>query len=145
MLSRTDEQLSATVSHRSHRFDTVHHEVDNHLLQLHSISQHRQDIGGQLHPQHHAIFLYFTLYQTNNLLNDFVNIQTHLLGATFLDQGANPPDHIAGALPVPDNALYCLPRFLQVWSPACEPPQTGVGVGYDGGEWLIDLVSNGGR
>src|SRR5262249_25025954 len=88
---------------------------------------------------------YFTLYQANNLLNGFVDVQGGLLGAIFLDQGANPPDHIAGALPVPDNALYCLPRFLQVWSPACEPPQTGVGVGYDGREWLIDLVSNGGR
>jgi hypothetical protein len=61
------------------------------------------ETNSQFHPQQHTIFLYFTMYQTNNLLNEFVNVHRPLLGATFLDQRANPPNHVARPLPVPNN------------------------------------------
>src|SRR4029434_878707 len=50
MLTRTDEQLSRSIGHRCHSFDTVHNEVENDLLQLHPIPQHRRKITGQVHP-----------------------------------------------------------------------------------------------
>src|SRR5437660_12495983 len=68
-----------------------------------------------------------------------------LLGSTFLDQGANPPDHITGSISVPGNARYRRPSLIQVWNGAREPAQTGVGIGYHGCEWLIDFVSDRGR
>src|SRR5262245_54507497 len=68
-----------------------------------------------------------------------------LLSGTFFDQGANPLNHIARSLAVAVNACYCLPRLIQVWNGSREPTRTSVGVGYDGGERLVDLVSNRGR
>src|SRR5262245_36656130 len=113
--ARADEQLSATVGYRCHRFDPVHHKVEYHLLQLHPIAKNTRKIRSQFHPQHHAIFLYFSLYQTNNLLNDFVDVQRGLLGATFLDQRANPGDHVASAISVPENVSQGDPCFFEIW------------------------------
>src|SRR5262249_58644498 len=59
------------------------HQIQNDLLQLHPITQNTRQISSQFHPQHHAIFLYFTLYQANNLLNGFVDVQGEACSVPF--------------------------------------------------------------
>src|SRR5215468_11312417 len=63
----------------------------------------------------------------------------------FLTRARISVDDIACSLSVSVNACYRLPRLIQVRHGPREPTQTGVGIGHDGGERLVDLVSNRGR
>lgn len=46
-----DNRLSRSIIHRGHRFDSVHHEIENDLLQLHAVSENRRETGGLFPPE----------------------------------------------------------------------------------------------
>ena len=46
-------------------------------------------------------------------------------------------------MPVADDPAQRVPRLGQIRRFVAEPAQTGIGVGHDRGERLIDLVGNG--
>jgi len=92
---RLDEQLSRAIPHRGHRFDPVHHEIENDLLQLHAVSEDRREIGGKFQPQRHAFSSGVIPRQQNDLLNGLVNIQLRFLCLGFLHERANSGDYLA--------------------------------------------------
>src|SRR5438093_5383906 len=112
MLTRTNKHLPRSVRDSIHGFDTVHHQIKNHLLQLDTIAQYAGETGSQFHLQHHAGFLYFAVSQTDNLLDGFVNVQKRLLSVAFFDQCADASDHFASPVAVSDNSRYRFPRLV---------------------------------
>jgi hypothetical protein len=48
------------IGDRRHRFEAVHHEVDDHLLQLNAIAEHRGQCGRQFRPQRHPLVQSFS-------------------------------------------------------------------------------------
>ena len=108
----SNHHLPRSIRDRIHGFDTVYHQIENHLLQLDPIAQYAGKIDSQIHLQHDAGFLYFALRQTHNLLDDFVDIQKRLLGVAFFDQCADASDDIASAVAVSDNTRYRVTRLV---------------------------------
>ena len=81
----------------------------------------------------------------DNLVNDVVDVQPGFLRVGFLRERAHPPDHLARPVRIPDHALHGDSCLIQVRGLACKSSQAGITVGDDGGERLVDLVSDGGR
>ena len=89
-----------------HGFDTVHHQIENHLLQLDSIAQYRRDIGGQVHSYRHSFSHRFILHQNDDLLNGFVNVEPHFLCIGFLYERSNARDDLTRPIAIADNAAH---------------------------------------
>ena len=68
--------------------------------------------------------------------NDVVDVQPGGLRIGLLRERANPLDHRARPVAIPDDELHSGPCLRQVRHRAGEPPQTGIAVVDDGGEWL---------
>ena len=54
-LAGLDHQLARAIRDRLHGFNTIHHQVDNHLLQMDPISHDRGQGRGQLQLQRHQV------------------------------------------------------------------------------------------
>src|SRR5207244_4385725 len=68
--------------------------------------------------------------------NDVVDVQPGGLRIGLLRERANPLHHRARPVAIPDDELHGRPCLWQVRHRAGEPPQTGIAVVDDGGEWL---------
>jgi hypothetical protein len=51
VLVRSEHQFARTIRDRLHRFDAVHHQIDEHLLQLDPVTKHRRQRRRELEPQ----------------------------------------------------------------------------------------------
>ena len=102
----SNKQLPRSIRDRIHGFDTVHHQIKNHLLQLDSIAQYRRDIGGQVHAYRHSFSHRFILHQKDDFLNGLVNVEPHFLGIGFLYESSNARDHLACPIAIADNAAH---------------------------------------
>ena len=113
-------------------------------MQLDSIAQYRRDIGGQVHSYRHSLSHCFILHQNDDLLNGLVNVEAHFLCIGFLYERSNARDHLTRPITIADNAAHGVPRFVEVWGRRRKPAQRGIGVCDDGGERLVDFMSDGG-
>ena len=140
----SNNHLPRSIRDRIHGFDTVHHQIKNHLLQLDSIAQYRRIIVGQVHSYRHSFSHRVILHQNDDFLNGLVNVEAHSLGIGFLYECSNARDHLTGPIAVAENAAHGVPRFIEIWGRCGKPAQKGIGVCDDGGERLVDFMSNGG-
>src|SRR3984893_16525413 len=53
VLMRSDHQFARPIRDRLHRFDAVHHQIDDYLLQLDPIGEDYGQSGCELNPQRH--------------------------------------------------------------------------------------------
>jgi hypothetical protein len=70
---RLDSDLARPI-HVFHRVDAVHHEVHQHLLQLHAISHDPGKIFRKLRPDGYGMCRCLAPQENDHLLNDFVYI-----------------------------------------------------------------------
>jgi len=83
-----------------------------------------------------------TLHQRDGLPHDVIDVERHLLKAGLVRERPDAPDHLACPIAVVDNPFHRAARCVQVGSFAAEPAQTGLGVGDDGGERLVDFMGD---
>src|ERR1700683_4821827 len=81
VLARSDHQFARPVADRLHGFQAIHHQIDNHLLQLDSITQDLGYSRGQLRPQRHLVADQLTLHERDDLPDDVIEVERRLLNA----------------------------------------------------------------
>src|SRR6516164_6329196 len=139
---RSDDELSRTVLYCAHGFDAVQDQVQNHLLQLNTVARYGRETSGQLHSQYNLISLHLAPREDDNLSNSLVDIQPFLCGASFREESSNPPGHVAGSIPITDDAANRFAGFGEVrWIPG-QPAQRGIRVGHDARQGLINFVGD---
>src|SRR5215813_4876267 len=107
--SSADQHLSRPIVRPAHGFHGIDNQIEDHLLQLYSISQDERHITRKLSLQGHVIPFDFTARQGDNLHYDFVDVQPVLSWWRFLCQGANPADDFSGPTGISDDELDRLP------------------------------------
>ena len=142
---RSDDQFPRPVRHRPHGFHAVQHQIQEHLLQLDAIGQHRWEVGRQVGFQRYPIAAHLAFGQGDDLPDNVVDRKPHFLWLGFPHERANPRDHLARSVPIPDHAPHRFPCLIEVRRIAGEPAQAGIAVRDDGGERLIDFMGDGGR
>ena len=61
VLTGSNEHLPRSIHDSLHSFDTVHYQIENHLLQLDSIAPYPGQAASEVHHQHDAGFLHFAV------------------------------------------------------------------------------------
>ena len=89
-----------------------------------------------------CFFLHLIARRSKDLADRFVDVEPVLAWRCFPGEGANPRDDFAGAMAFFDDAGEGLARLIEVRRLAGEPAQRGAGVGDDGGERLINFMSD---
>jgi hypothetical protein len=74
VLLRSNKHVARPIRDWRHRFKSVHHQVDNHLLQLDPIAEHRRQCGREFRPQRYPLAEHLTLLQGNSLADDIVDV-----------------------------------------------------------------------
>ena len=144
-LSGADQQLSRPLADAAHRFDGVDDQVEDHLLQLDSISLNERQALRELRLHRDAVLHHFASGQGNDLEDRFVDLQAILPWGRLLDEGTDPADDVAGSLAVLDDATERLPDLLQIRRLGAKPAQGGIGIGDCRRNWLADFMGNRGR
>ncbi len=128
-----------------HRIDAVEHQVQQHLLDLHPISQQRRQALRNVDQQCDALPLYLAVCQRHDLSDGIGHADPLLVSGRTLRQGAHPHDDVACAVRVTDHAVDGLPGLFQIDRLGGQPALTGITAGDNGRQRLIDLVGNGRR
>ena len=115
------------------------------MLQLNPIGEDGREIGVQHHIEGHVLTRRVAVEQAKHLPNDLVEIEPHSLNGRPLEQGAHSSNDLAGVLAVLDDPFCGLHGLGKVRRRRGQPSQAGVSVGDDGGQRLIDFMSNGRR
>src|SRR4030095_5581409 len=121
-------------------FRALDDQIQNHLLQLNSISAHERQTTGELAFQKNVALACFALGYCNNLDNNFVEINQIIPRRSLFHQRANSPDDLARPITVLDNTFNGLPRLNKIRLGAPEPPQTSVTVCDYRSKRLVNLV-----
>ena len=105
-------QLPPAVADRCHGLDAVHDQVQQHLLQLDPVAQHRLRAGGQIRVQHDAVPLQFAAGENQHLLNGVADVEAGQLQSGFLGQRPQTADHVArrGAVALDARERGCAHR-----------------------------------
>src|SRR5437868_11610330 len=77
-----------------------------------------------------------------DLQDKVVDSDRHTLLAAPLEHGANTVDHLAGTMPLGDDAAECGARLLEVGRRSCEPAQARIGIDQNGSQGLTDLMGD---
>src|SRR6266702_1467716 len=103
ILLRRDEQLSRSLGDAAHRFDGVHDQVEDHLLQLDSISLNRRQCIRELRPHRHVVLQRFAVRQSNDLEDRFVDLEEILPWWRLLDESTYPADDVDRPMAILDG------------------------------------------
>src|SRR5919198_1801510 len=76
----SDHQLPRPLHDSAHGFAAVHHQIQEHLLELDAIAQHGRQIAGEFRVQPDPIALHLMVHQRDNLFNDVVDLEPLRLG-----------------------------------------------------------------
>ena len=125
---------------RLHRFNTIHYQIDDHLLQLDPIGQDDGQGWRQLDPPANMARGQFALNQRYDLINDAVDIERLFLRLGVLSQRADASDHFGRPVALLDNPFRSLACFVQIWSAPIEPAQAGSRGVDDRGERLVHFM-----
>src|SRR6185312_5895167 len=83
------QQLSCRLVCGSDGVNSVHHQIQHDLLQLHTVSHQVGQIAGQIQTDRYMLLLCFRPNKRHQLLNDIVAVEPILDGSFFLKQSAN--------------------------------------------------------
>src|SRR3984893_772022 len=112
--TRVDQQLARSLADLAHRFDGVHDQVQDHLLQLDSISPDARQTVRELGLQQDAMPPHLAPCQGDRFEDRFVDVQAGLPRRELLDEGANAADDFAGLIACLDDMIECIPDLLEV-------------------------------
>jgi hypothetical protein len=87
-------------THILHRVDAVHHEVHQHLLQLHAISHHLREVCRDCRPNGYTALSGLGVQEQCHLSNQFVDIDHLPLQRPLLEGQADAFDDVARTLSV---------------------------------------------
>src|SRR5215510_9087222 len=127
-----------------HGLDRVAHEVEQHLLDLHLVGEHKLDRRIELELDAYAVILRADQGQGAGLLDQLAEILDAALGLAAGDEIAQPADDLPGA-----QRLF--PRLVHrvvhhdgaLVGGAFEQAPRAFQVVGNGGQWLIELVRQG--
>src|ERR1700722_8645355 len=97
VLPRSDHQDARPLRDRLHGFDTIHYQVDDHLLQLNPITEDLGESRRQLHSQGYPLTDELTLYEFDYLRDETIDVDQRLLNVRFFHQRPDTPPHLACA------------------------------------------------
>ncbi len=129
----------------AHRFDGVHNQIQDYLLQLDAIASNERQALCELCLQRDAIAQQLASCHPDDLEDRFVDVQLISPWRGLLDEGAYAADDLAGSIAVLDDRIEGLPDLLEIRGLHGEPAQSGVGVGDHRGNRLVDFMGNRGR
>src|SRR5208337_1235121 len=135
-----DHQFSCPVTYFAHRFDSIHDQVQDHLLQLHLIAENRKNVIPKPRSDNHGVSLRFVANEAEDFADGFVQVQLFSRRYGLLCQGANPGDDFTGSLPVADDPAGGFPGFLQIRHISGQPAQTRAAATHNAREWLVDFM-----
>src|ERR1700689_3058162 len=106
VLAGMDHQFARSVRDRLHGFQAIHHQIDNYLLQLDPITQDHWYSRCQLRPQRHLVADQLTLHQRDDLPDDVINVEWHLLNAGLVRERPDAPDHVTCPIAFLDDPIH---------------------------------------
>jgi hypothetical protein len=86
--------------HISHRVDAVHHEVHQHLLELHAISHDLREVCSEFRPNEYGEFRCLAVQEKHHLSNNLVQIEQLPLQSILLEEQTDSVDDFARTLSV---------------------------------------------
>ena len=129
---------------RTHGFNAVYDQVQQHLLQLNPVTEDRPFADGEVSVQHDALPLQLGADERQHFPDGVVDVEPRQFRPGFPGERSQAADDVARLVAAPQDARDRVPRFVKIRLLAVQPSQAGVGVGRDGGEGLVDLMGNGG-
>ena len=109
----------------THGFDSVHQQIQQHLLHLDAVAQDQRHIRCEVRLDHDPVAVHFAGRQGEDVPDRGVEVEPVLLGRRFLGEVANPTDDFARAMAFGNHPQGGLPGFLQVLRG--EPAHAGTG------------------
>src|SRR5712675_1749345 len=106
--------MAQSLAGLAHRFEGVHDQVENNLLQLNAVAVNDWQVFGKVRLEHDAVPQHFAACQLDDLEDRFVDVQPLTSWRHLLDQLSYPTDDIAGANAVLDDGFEGLPRLPQI-------------------------------
>src|SRR5262249_51520127 len=96
-----------------HRFDRVRDEVDENLLQLHRVRPDQRRRNRRLAADGDPLPFDRAAHQGEDAVNDPIQVYELLVLRFLAEQGADPRDHVGGAVTVGDDAARRLARGVE--------------------------------
>src|SRR5271165_1846759 len=137
-----DHQFSRPLTYTAHRFNTIHDQVQHHLLQPHLIAENRKNVIRKPRSDHHAVPFRLVADEGEDLPDGFIQVQLFSRNLSLSGQGPNPSDHFSGSLPVADDPTGGFPGFLHVRRISGQPTQASAGVTHHARQRLVDFMRN---
>ena len=110
VLTGSDHQVARPIGDRLHCLNTVHHQIDDHLLQLDPITEDRGQSRRKLRSQRYPVIDQLALHQRDGLLDDVVEVERRLLNVGLVRKRADAADHVARPDAVVDDPFHRAPR-----------------------------------
>ena len=93
------------VAYLSHCLGSVDQQIEDHLLQLHSVTNHLGRRRRELQPQRYCLLQQFALQHEEGFADRFVDVESRPLWLHMRGKGPNPINHFGCAMGVFDYAL----------------------------------------
>src|SRR5438105_14139852 len=91
------------------------------------------------------VSLQVAAYQNQRFADKRIDVERSSAAGVALEDRANAFDHSSRAAPIGADFLERRLRFIEIGQRAIQPAQARSGIRYHRRQWLLDLVSNGGR
>src|SRR6185437_187723 len=125
---------------RRHGVHRVHHQVDDDLLKLNTVTVDRQRLSGRKAVELDGPCVREAFEQCGRLCDEVVDVEIAELERRLLQQASQALDHLAGAVVVAMNIQNDLPDFIQVRRRRLQYQLRRLGVCQDRSERLVELV-----
>src|SRR6476620_4478779 len=86
----------------SHGLDSVHHQIEKHLLQLHSVALNVRELRTRLRVKDDSPSLRLGADQRDHLAYYLVDFELYFMWDALFNKGADPGDDLAGSVSILD-------------------------------------------
>ena len=107
-----NRQDAPLVFQASHRLDAVHHQVQQHLLELDAVAGYARQVFGQSCSHFDAVLGEFAMGKSEHVGNDITELERSLFRQRASGHRPDAPDDGAGAVGVVDDVRQDLERFI---------------------------------
>ncbi len=111
-------------------------------MQFDPVRHYERQICRQLNANFGAVLERFATAETDHFFNQQIEADRLTLRWRFVNQRADAPEYVGGAVAVENDMPQALLDFVDIWWLCTEPAQRGIGMGHRGGDRLIDFVGN---
>ena len=139
---RANDDLARPVLNRRHRLDGIDDEIEDHLLQLNPVGDHRRQLGRQVEAQRHVVQPQLRAHDGQHVEDDAIDVRRRLPGRALRRELADALNHLGRPLALRHDPLQRTPHTFEVRARRSQPVQGGIGIGHDGAERLVHLVGD---